>query len=515
MKRYYLSLALLALLASCTSENFNTESLDNEFVSHVTMTATDFELDVATRTALEITSSGLSFTWAESDEVGIYPNAGDQVSFPMTKGAGTKTANFDGGGWALRGNYTYAAYYPFSKENYDCSYTALPISYKGQKQTANNSTAELGAYDYMVATASTPESGNVTFNFQHIGSVLYLQLTSPDAATYAQLTLSADDAIFVEDATVDISNGTLTPTSTAKEITLDLENISVEAGGVLKAWMLIAPVNAVGKTLKATVTTSNAGSYTVNLSGKNFQSGKAYKLEGTLIKSNNANRPSYIGWAPLYTQIINNTQFEASTLNGTWNDSNLCNRMFGDTYPVYLWACTPDGVIIQSATDQGYPLDVQGPDTTYDGYNVYLLGSAYTDISGTSINIITATEEVLTYYIGYAKAEDLLNGNVVGNSLFAVGSSSNTITLTGEGIKKYTGCDLGDGQLASGACFFFCCLSSKTLTEWHEETNGLNDNHIVSFNEYSDGIDLGNEHYKVYYINTLRYGNITYSFRIN
>ena len=287
MKRYYLPLALLALLAGCTSETFNTESLDNEFVSHVTITASDFEMDDATRTSLELTSSGLSFTWAESDVVGIYPNAGDQVSFPMTKGAGTKTANFDGGGWALRGNYTYAAYYPYSVDNttYGRSYTALPISYKGQTQPANNSTAGLGAYDYMVATASTPESGNVTFNFQHIGSVLYLQLTSPDAATFTKLTLSCDDAIFITDATVNISNGTLTPTSTAKEITLDLRNISVEANGILYAWMIIAPMDASGKTLTAMVRTSDSEAYAVELSGKKFESGKAYKLEGTMTKS--------------------------------------------------------------------------------------------------------------------------------------------------------------------------------------------------------------------------------------
>ena len=287
MKRYYLPFVLLALLAGCTSENFNTESLDNEFVSHVTITASDFVMDAATRTSLELTSSGLSFTWAESDVVGIFPNAGDQVKFPMTKGAGTKTANFDGGGWALKGNYTYAAYYPFSKENYERSYTALPISYKGQKQTANNSTAGLGAYDYMVATASTPESGNVTFNFQHIGSVLYLQLTTPDAATFTTLTLSADDAIFIADATVDISNGTLTPTSTSRVILLDLENMAVEAGGVFYAWMLIAPMDASDKTLKVTITTSDYDVYSAEINGKKYETGKAYKLEGLLVKSSN------------------------------------------------------------------------------------------------------------------------------------------------------------------------------------------------------------------------------------
>ena len=301
MKRYFFLLAATILLASCSSDVLENANTDNNVVSHVTMTASDFELDAATRTALEITSSGLSFTWAESDVVGIYPNAGDQVSFPMTKGAGTKTANFDGGGWALKGNYTYAAYYPYDAGNtfYARPYTALPISYKGQKQPANNSTAGLGAYDYMVATASTPESGNVTFNFSHINSVLYIQLTSPDAATFTKLTLSCDDAIFVTDATVNISNGTLTPKTTANEITLDLDNVEISAGGVLKALMMIAPVNATGKTLRVTASSMFGKNYVAEIAGKDFQTGKGYMLSGVLEEANNYYEKAYLTFEAL------------------------------------------------------------------------------------------------------------------------------------------------------------------------------------------------------------------------
>ena len=617
MKRYYLPFALLVLLAGCTSETFNTESLDNEFVSHVTIMASDFEMDDATRTSLELTSSGLSFTWAESDVVGIFPNAGDQVKFPMTKGAGTKTANFDGGGWALKGNYTYAAYYPFSKENYEHSYTALPISYKGQTQPANNSTAGLGAYDYMVATASTPESGNVTFNFQHIGSVLYLQLTTPDAATFTKLTLSADEAIFTTEATVNISNGTLTPTATSKEITLDMNNISVNAGGTLNAWMLIAPVDATGKTLKATLTTSTSKTYSVDLTGKYFQTGRAYKLDGTLKTT----IMQYVGCATTYDQILGNPEFAYNTVAGTWNSTNL--KIFNNLTRFHLFILTTESVnkiapaigeydlsdlreadpvelngvyytvyvlrglrttdfelTITTATEEPQIMQYVGCATTYD----QILGNpefAYNTVAGTwnstnlkifnnltrfhlfiltteSVNkiapaigeydlsdlreadpvelngvyytvyvlrglrttdfeltITTATEEVLTYYIGFATAENLTSGNVIGNPNFAINTANNTIEITGERLYKYTGCDLGNGDLASGTFFFFCCLDTKTLTEWHEENSGLNDDHIVVFNEVQNGITLGNEHYKVYYIQLLTYDNLIYKFIIN
>ena len=335
MKRYYLPLALLALLAGCTSENFNTESLDNEFVSHVTITASDFEMNAATRTSLELTSSGLSFTWAESDVVGIFPNVGDQVKFPMTKGAGTKTANFDGGGWALKGNYTYAAYYPFSKDNYERSYTALPISYKGQKQPANNSTAGLGAYDYMVATASTPESGNVTFNFQHIGSVLYIQLTSPDAATFTKLTLSSESPIFTTEATVNISDATLSTVAIARAITLDLDDITVEASGTLYVWLLIAPTDASGKMLTATLTTSESDTYTVELAGKNYLTGKAYQLKGTLTESGTGGTGEDIGWGD--ELVLNGYEYvdlglPSGTLWATMNVGATSPEGYGNHY---------------------------------------------------------------------------------------------------------------------------------------------------------------------------------------
>ena len=282
MKKQIIPCILLAVLAGCTNESELTGGSD--YVSRVTITAKDFEAgDAATRTAFEVSASGLAFKWAETDVVGIYPNEGDQVSFPMTAGAGTNSASFDGGGWALKGNYTYAAYFPYSVDNttQGRTYTALPITYTGQTQSANNSTADMGNFDYMVAKASTPASGNVNFAFEHVGSVLYIQLTAPEAATFTKLTISADEPIFTTEATVNLSDGTLTPTSTSNSISLALDNIAVEAGSTLYAWMQIAPTDASSKALKATLTTSETEIYTVELTGKTFEAGKAYQLKGT------------------------------------------------------------------------------------------------------------------------------------------------------------------------------------------------------------------------------------------
>ena len=62
--------------------------------------------------------NALLFNWAIGDTLGIFPNRGNQVEFPISAAQGTTSASFDGGGWALRNNASYAAYYPFSVWNY-------------------------------------------------------------------------------------------------------------------------------------------------------------------------------------------------------------------------------------------------------------------------------------------------------------------------------------------------------------------------------------------------------------
>lgn len=62
----------------------------------------NFEADDRSRTNLEVNESGVTFTWAKDDTLGIFPSQGDQVSFAMDEGAGTANAVFSGGSWELK-----------------------------------------------------------------------------------------------------------------------------------------------------------------------------------------------------------------------------------------------------------------------------------------------------------------------------------------------------------------------------------------------------------------------------
>ena len=259
--------ALLLSLSACSNEDELQTGISTEDVNSITMTAADFEYPT-TRTDFEIGSSGAAFKWAANDTVGIFPNEGSQVYFPMTSGAGTNSATFTGGGWALKSSATYAAYYPFIGNMY-LDQTKIPVSYTGQTQTGNGSTAHLGRYDFMAASATTAENGGVNFIFKHLGCLVQLKITVPNAGTLSSVTLSADEKVFVEKGYIDLTTATPTivSTQTASSLNINLKDVTTTATNeVVTVYFMMAPVDMTGKTL--TVKADNAEG---TMDGKNFE----------------------------------------------------------------------------------------------------------------------------------------------------------------------------------------------------------------------------------------------------
>ena len=196
MKRMsFLPMGAVVLLLAFTACSEELTEVPSSTLKQIVMTATDFETEDESRTNFQITSAGAEFSWAANDTVGIFPNEGAQAYFPMTSGAGTKSANFTGGGWALKDASTYAAYYPFIGDFY-LNKNAIPVDFSGQVQTGDASTAHLGAYDYMAAIPATPKNGNVSFAFKHLGALVQLKLTVPQATTLNSITLTTENNAF-------------------------------------------------------------------------------------------------------------------------------------------------------------------------------------------------------------------------------------------------------------------------------------------------------------------------------
>ncbi len=276
-------MAALAFASCSESEEFSAKS---ELVTDIIVTGEDIvpELGGATRTAYTMGSS-LKFSWSNGDTLGIYPIGGSQVDFPISAGEGSNSAMFDGGAWALRSSYTYAAYYPFTAKNFHINENAIPVDYFGQEQNGNGSLAHLGKYDFMAAAATSPnETGGVNLAMKHLGSFVRLQLTMPVADTYTSVTLSCDGEKFTTAATYDLTAATpaLSPKSKASSYTIRLKNTSTtENKELLTVYAFVGPTNLSGSQLTITVAGTTNKTYVGTVDGKNMQArgGYNYALE--------------------------------------------------------------------------------------------------------------------------------------------------------------------------------------------------------------------------------------------
>ena len=281
IKFFKTTTALLALsaLVACGEDAAMDDSLNlsnGKTLESISITGKDFQIDGATRSSVVISNSGVNFLWEEGDVVGIFPNTGDQVSFAMDEGAGMQTATFNGGGWALKASSTYAAYYPHNFYNRDL--TAIPVSYEGQRQDGNASTAHLGAYDFMAASVTTPSNGAVAFDMQHMGALVMLQTDLGEAKTLTNVALKATTPAFVEAGTIDLTamDPHIISTASTNIHNIPLDNFTVAYNETSTIYFMMAPTNLLGETLEVTLSDEKGAYIKYEVAGKNFVAGTAY-----------------------------------------------------------------------------------------------------------------------------------------------------------------------------------------------------------------------------------------------
>lgn len=307
-----LSVCTLALV-SCMEDTEQTYR--NNTLKNISVSAEDFEYDGDSRTMFEITENGAEFSWSENDTIGIFPSTGAQAYFPMISGAGTKIANFTGGGWALKESSRYAAYYPFYGDFY-LNQQQIPINYSGQLQIGDASTEHLGKYDLMAAAGMTPEKGNVNFAFKHLGVLVQLKLKLSKAASLRFIVLSTENESFPLEGTINLMNENIKifPTVKSRTITLGLQNVITKSDGqTITAYMMLPPVDLAGQVVTVTAIDEESNSQAATFIGKNFESGKAYAF-GELVTS-----PVE---TPVYYSIVENENASENEWNAAMFTSN-------------------------------------------------------------------------------------------------------------------------------------------------------------------------------------------------
>lgn len=292
MKKRILPLltGVVMTMAACTNdviESTATQPEASTAKTDVVFTARGFipAGAVQSRTAITPGADGATFAWVEeNDTIGILPDSGAQVYFVINDldddDAGKAT--FTGGAWGLKPTNDYTAYYPFIQDIM-LKRTEVPVDYS--LQSYKHRTNEQGnlvvcpSHDYMSARSEQPSSDCLNFQFSHLGALVEVQFTLPEAADVKSFRLTADEAIFPVKGTFDL-------TADEVAITPDNENLSrfllvnvedlatTEAGQTVSVFFMMPPMDITDHSLKATVT------YGDNNTSLPFEIDKA-KLDGS------------------------------------------------------------------------------------------------------------------------------------------------------------------------------------------------------------------------------------------
>ena len=477
MKWNYLLLAgtfvFLSTFTACTNET-DEQNLSDE-LKQVVVTVKDFIPEVDSR-AFSLVNNSVEFSWEDGDTIGIFPNTGAQAYFPiLSESAGTNTASFTGGGWALKSSSTYAAYYPFVG-NFYISQKEIPICYEGQKQTGNASMAHLSTHDFMAASGSTPSSGKVNFHFAHLGAFAQLKITMPQGGTLTSVTLSADEAVFTAEGTIDLTATTpaIKSVKKSKTLKLDVENVTTTPeSNVATLYMMLTPVDFTSRTLSAIVETSDGKSETITLTGKNFEAGKAYGVSGTMKDPNDgavAGDGTYkdgvvsVDVAGNMKKLLGDDYLNITSLKvvGPINGDDvyyLRKMLGGSNFSEADWGKLTTLDLSEATIVEGGEWYYDGSTSTGDEYytsnneigNYMFYGCA-------NLQNITLPDNVTS--IGYYAfvGTNKIYSMIIPDSVISIG---NSVFAYHEGLESIT---IGDGVTSIGEDVFWQCYNLKDVT---------------------------------------------------
>lgn len=301
---YLMMVCCCASLVSCSSGDDGSIKLPDEVeqpddngegdeedewtkIERVTVVSEDLKAaGASTRTSFTLESDRLAFAWAAGDEIGIIPlvvEAESQVKMTLVAGSGEKTATFTGGGWALRSDVTYVAYYPYQLE---ATTSGITFSYAGQLQTGNASLAHLGTHDFMATMPTSAVEEALNFTFKHLNAVAQFNLTLPVAVTVDKLTLTCNEAELWTSAQLTFTNEGYRYDAITKEyrLSMTIDGITTtEANPKVTLYMNLPPVDLSNKTTYIVLHGTNNRVYQGTLVPKALESGKAYRFDASLI----------------------------------------------------------------------------------------------------------------------------------------------------------------------------------------------------------------------------------------
>ena len=275
------------LLASCSGTDEIAEVVSDGEVRNAVVRVAPYTFDDGeTRTDLTYKDNVIKFSWDDDETIGVFPISpyqGSQAYKHLERSGGDgHVATFDGGGWKIRPNATYAAYYPYNgKLTSETTFDKIPVSLKRQVQDGYNSLTHIGKnYDYMCATATAPSEGDIEFNFKHITSIVQLEVTLPESGVISNVIIfdKQHEQVFVDSAMLNVNTREVTPVHKSSMVELDVKNgTEVKANG--KVLFYVAMLPSESRPVDITIEMQDGKCYETTYTPKDMKAGYAYRWQ--------------------------------------------------------------------------------------------------------------------------------------------------------------------------------------------------------------------------------------------
>lgn len=258
------SMCALAVLAACSETS---EELVPEVKGEGVYATIEQPVSVDTK-SLAYENGKLVFTWAEGEKVVVFGNK-DAASFNSLTSGETST-KLESEGFTLKDNVNYYACLPAYTIPAATQSTSVPVTFMGQRQTANGNSDHLKSFDYACASATKAAGENsISFELKNQVAWIVLDHTFTDATNnVTSVTINADEDLFVTKGTLDVTTSTITEGTKDRKITLNLgeeggNGLSFAAGEAFRGFFTLNPVDLSGKTLTFTATTKSGETVTL------------------------------------------------------------------------------------------------------------------------------------------------------------------------------------------------------------------------------------------------------------
>lgn len=263
-KQMMVAMCVLAVLAACSETS---EELVPEVKGEGVYATIEQPVSVDTK-SLAYENGKLVFTWAEGEKVVVFGNK-DAASFNSLT-SGEKSTELESEGFTLKDNVNYYACLPAYTIPAATQSTSVPVTFMGQRQTANGNSDHLKSFDYACASATKAAGENsISFELKNQVAWIVLDHTFTDATNnVTSVTINADEDLFVTKGTLDVTTSTITEGTKDRKITLNLgeeggNGLSFAAGEAFRGFFTLNPVDLSGKTLTFTATTNSGETVTL------------------------------------------------------------------------------------------------------------------------------------------------------------------------------------------------------------------------------------------------------------